>query len=227
MRAITGSQILTFMLMVAMIAVMAVAAAMGVAGALPPSEYRGILVLLFGVLAIYSAALLVYRLFLRWRPLPEGDLEAGSAGEFSAQVNILFYLVFFNSLIRTNFLPVPLMRLIYLALGAHLGRNTYSAGTLLDPPLTALGDNCIVGHNAVIFAHAIEGSHFALLPVRMGHNVTVGAMAIVMAGVTVEDDAIVSAGAVVRKGTHIGRGEIWGGVPAKCLGKREDLASSP
>lgn len=218
MRAITGLQTLAFLALLAVAAGLAVAGAALIAGWLPASDYRGVIVAVAAVVLLYMAAMLVYRLFLwRW-PLQVGDLAEGSAGEFIAQVHTLFHVVLFFSLIRTHFVPVPIMRLVYLALGARLGHNTYSGGALLDPALTSLGANCIVGHNAVIFAHAIEGRHFALEPVRIGHNVTIGAMAIVMSGVTIEDNAIVSAGAVVRKGTHIGRGEIWGGMPARRLG---------
>ena len=173
--------------------------------------------MLIGFGLIYGYALLVYRAFLLAFPLPEGELAAGTRGEFAAQVNILFYLMLFNTLIRTHVLPVPLMRLVYLALGARLGANTYSAGVLLDPPLTEMGDNCIVGHDAVLFCHAIEGPHFSLARIRLGDNVTIGATAVIMSGVTVGDGAIVSAGAVVVKDTRIGPHEVWGGVPAKRL----------
>jgi acetyltransferase-like isoleucine patch superfamily enzyme len=225
MRAISGLQLLAFALCVTVIMSIGIPTVIVCNGLLPPSEYRPIAGTFIGILIIYLAAFGVYRLFLAVMPLQVGNLEPGSRAEFSAQVNILFYLVFFNTLIRTHFIPVPVMRLVYQALGAQLGKNTYSAGTLLDPPMTSLGDNCIVGHDAVIFAHAIEGPHMALAPVRIGNNVTIGAMAVVMAGVTIEDDAIVSAGAVVRKDTRIKRGEIWGGVPAKCVGQRAQVLS--
>ena len=134
-----------------------------------------------------------------------------------AQVNILFYLMLFNTLIRTDFLPVPLKTLAYACLGTKIGSNSFSPGTILDPPLTELGDNTIIGHAATLYSHAIEGSHFALAKIVLGNNVTVGAGAIIMSDVIVGDGAIVSAGAVVRKGTRIGPGEHWGGVPAKRL----------
>jgi acetyltransferase-like isoleucine patch superfamily enzyme len=152
----------------------------------------------------------MYRLFLSAMPLPHGLVVPGTRGEFSAQVNILFYLLLFNTLIRTHFLPVPLLRLVYLALGARLGSNTYSAGALLDPPLTTIGANSIVGHDAALFAHAIEGDRFSLSPIVIGDDVTIG------------DGAIVSAGAVVGKDTRIGPREIWGGVPARLLKRRPD-----
>jgi len=40
---------------------------------------------------------------------------------------------------------------------------------------------------------------------------------VIMAGVQIGDHAIVSAGAVVTKDTHIAPGEVWGGVPARRL----------
>lgn len=89
--------------------------------------------------------------------LMEGAAAPGSRAQCAANLNILFYLMLFNSLIRTQFLPLPLLRLVYLALGARPGCNTYSAGTLLDPPLTTIGSNSIVGHDAVVFSHVIEG----------------------------------------------------------------------
>jgi acetyltransferase-like isoleucine patch superfamily enzyme len=107
------------------------------------------------------------------------------------------------------------MRLVYQALGTRMGANTYSAGVILDPPLTELGANCIIGHDAVLFSHAIEGRHFALSRIKAGDNVTIGATAVIMSGVSIGDGAIVSAGSVVLKDTRIGPGEIWGGVPAK------------
>jgi len=126
----------------------------------------------------------------------------------------------FGSITKTHFLPVPLLRLVYVALGASLGVNTYSAGVILDPPLTSIGNDCLIGHDAVLFSHEIENDHFSLNPIRIGNNVTVGAMAIIMPGVTIDDNAMVAAGAVVTKGTHIGAGEVWGGIPAKCLKRR-------
>ncbi len=217
MRAITGQQISLFLLMLGIILVLGVGTAYGLLGVLPLGDFRGVTIVFGAVVFIYLYAFAFYRLFLHFMPLKEGDLAEGSREEFAAQVNILFYLMLFNSLIRTHFLPVPLMRLVYHALGTKMGANTYSAGTLLDPPLTEFGANCIIGHDAVLFCHAIEGRHFALSRIRVGNNVTIGATAVVMSGVTIGDGAIVSAGALVLKDTQIGPGEIWGGVPAKCL----------
>jgi acetyltransferase-like isoleucine patch superfamily enzyme len=217
MRKITPQQIAVFFSMLGVILLLGIGTAYGLFGTLPLGDFRGVTIVILAVVFIYLYAFLVYRLFLRFMPLVEGELAEGSREEFAAQVNILFYLILFNSLIRTHFLAVPLMRLVYQALGARMGENTYSAGTILDPPLTELGANCIIGHDAVLFSHAIEGRRFALSRIRVGDDVTIGATAVIMSGVSIGDGAIVSAGSVVLKDTRIGPNEVWGGVPARRL----------
>ena len=217
MQTIGVRQIATFMVLFAVVLAAGIATVWWTLGALPLGDFRGVALLLAMGVMTYLYAFLAYRLFLRAMPLPRGELAPGSRGAFAAQVHFLFHLVLFNTLITTHFLPIPLRRLVYLALGARLGRNTYSAGAILDPPLTRIGDHSIVGHDAVLFAHVIEGERLALEPIEIGHRVTIGAKAVIMPGVTIGDGALVSAGAVVTKGTRIGPGEVWGGVPARLL----------
>lgn len=215
MKKITVQQISVFLFLFAIILILGISTTLILLGEAPLGDYRGVVTLLLGMIIIYLYAFMVYRVFLYFIPIQEGGVIQGSRAEFVAQVNILFYLILFNSLIRTHFIPVPIMRLVYQALGARLGDNTYSAGVLLDPPLTEMGDNCIIGHDAALFCHAIEGQNFALYKIKIGNNVTVGAMAMIMAGVVIEDGAIVSAGSVVTKNTLIKANEVWAGVPAK------------
>jgi len=216
MRTIPPSHSAVFMVLLSVSMALGIASAM-LLGRMPLGDFRGVSVVLAAVVLVYLYALIVYRVFLLAMPLREGDVAPGSRHELVANVNMLFYLLLFNSLVRTHFVPVPIMRLVYLALGARLGANTYSAGALLDPPLTRIGSNTIIGHDAVIFAHVIEGARLELKAVVIGNTVTIGATAVVMAGVHIGDHAIVSAGAVVTKDTYIGAGEVWGGIPARCL----------
>jgi len=215
MRKISAGQIGFFLALLAIIILLAVVSTELLARKAWLGDFYGVLYILALVVFVYGWAFVVYRLFLRAFPLQEGYIEPGSRAEFVAQVNILFYLMLFNTLIRTDFLPVPIKTLVYSCLGTRFGANSFSPGTILDPPLTVIGDNTIIGHAATLYSHAIEGHHFALDRIVLGNNVTVGAHAVIMSGVTVGDGAIVSAGAVVRKGTHIGAGEHWGGVPAR------------
>lgn len=83
-----------------------------------------------------------------------------------------------------------------------------------------LGDGCQIGHN-VVFATLNHGMapedrrtmHPA--PIILGRNVWVGANATVLQGVTIGDNAIVAAGAVVTK--DVAANTVVGGVPAKYL----------
>ena len=219
MREIKGNQIAFFILLLALILLLGLTSTSLFLGAMPFGDFRGVALVFAAAFLSYLYAFAIYRLFLYFMPLTDGVVIPGSRMEFVANVNILFYLLLFNSLIRTHFIPVPLLRLIYLALGARLGSNTYSAGVILDPPLTQIGKNTIIGHDAVIFSHVIEGNKFELKSVRIGDNVTIGATAVVMAGARIGDGAMVSAGAVVTKDSCIGAGEVWGGIPARLLKK--------
>src|SRR6266571_5194069 len=122
MRAIKPVQILVFLLLLALILLLAGASA-AMLDRLPLGDFRALALLLAGLLLIYLWAFVVYRLFLRVLPLREGYVREHGRDELAANVNILFYLLLFNSLIRTHFIPVPILRLIYQALGARLGSN--------------------------------------------------------------------------------------------------------
>jgi len=129
MREITPPQILTFFALFAVALTLGLGTTWLLLGGLPLGDFRGVTLVIAGVIFIYLYAFLVYRLFLHFVPLQEGELAEGSRAEFAAQVNILFYLILFNTLIRTHFLPVPLMRLVYLALGARLGATHTAPGS--------------------------------------------------------------------------------------------------
>lgn len=222
MRKVSVTQITFFLFLFLVIVGGGAGLTWAVAGLVPSGDFRGIVLLGTAVVLVYSCAFLVYRVFLALMPLESGEVTVGSRQEFAAQVNTLFYLIFFYPLTCTRFVPVPLMRLVYLALGAKLGDNSYSGGVIMDPPLTSVGANTLIGHDAVVYAHVIEGERLGFYPVRIGSGVTIGAHAIIMPGVAIGDGAIISSGAVVTKGCQVGANEIWAGVPARKIGMRQD-----
>lgn len=215
MRKIANGAVLVFLGCLALVAVLAVTTTRWLLLDLPLGDFRGLTLVFTTLVLIYGYAIVIYRLVLAAVPLREGEIAAGSRDELVTHLYFLFYIVLFNSLIRTHFIPAPLLRYVYLGLGARLGAGAYCVGVILDPPLTQVGNNSIIGHDAVLFSHAIEGNRLALGRIHIGHGVTIGAKAVIMSDVVIGDGAIVSAGAVVGKGARIGRGEIWGGVPAK------------
>ena len=92
-----------------------------------------------------------------------------------------------------------------------------------------LGDGCQIGHN-VVFAtlnHELlperrNVTHPA--PIVLGKKVWVGSNATILQGVTIGDNAVVAAGAVVTK--DVPANTIVGGVPARVI-KRIDESITP
>jgi len=117
-------------------------------------------------------------------------------------------------------LPVSVRRGFYRFLGARLGKGVMIAGKLVEPPLIEIGEYSFMGENSLITAHAIEAGRVTLERIVMGRHVTVGTMAIVFPGVRIGDYGVIAAGAVVPRGTQIGPGEVWAGVPARKVGLR-------
>ena len=83
-----------------------------------------------------------------------------------------------------------------------------------------IGDDCQIGHN-VVFATLNHGlapedrKTTYPAPIVLGKNVWIGSNATILQGVTIGDNAIVAAGAVVTK--DVAANTVVGGVPAKFI----------
>lgn len=218
MRKIGPAAIIVFFALLSLVLALAVGTAwLGVGSFSHLGDFRGVVVSAAAFAFLYFFGIVVYRIFLRLMPLREGDITAGSNQEFVYHVYVLFYLILFNSLIRGGIIPIPVMRMVYLGLGARLGTNTYSSGIIYDPPFVRIGANSVVGENALLVPHVIEGNRLGHYPIVIGNNVTIGAHSVILSGVTIGDNAIVAANSLVSKGTQINSDEVWGGSPARRL----------
>lgn len=217
MRKISATQIATFFALLALIVTCAATSTAWLVTNIDLGRFYSIIYAISLAILIYVYALITFRLFLHLMPLNPGEIEANSRQEFVYHIYLLFFLILFYPVMRSGAVPVPLMRLIYLSLGAKLGENTYSSGIILDPIFVQVGHNSLIGQYALIIPHVIENEKLAHYPIQIGNNVTIGAHAVVLSDVTIGNGALIATGAVVKKGTHIGAGEIWGGVPARRL----------
>lgn len=225
MRKITLLPILIFCLLLATAGGLTYTLTLPLARNLPDFEFRGIVLLAAAALFFLFSAVLVYRAFLKFFPLPPGDVPVGSRAERIYLVYILFWLLIFHPILRTGAIPVPMSRLVLLVLGTQVGVDSYSSGLVLDAHFVTIGSRTQIGLDALLIPHVQEGSALAHFPILVGDRVTIGARAIILAGVTIGDDAIVGTAALVTKGTKIGPSEIWAGVPARKIGVRDPKAS--
>ena len=94
--------------------------------------------------------------------------------------------------------------------------------TILDRARVTIGDGVLIAPGAVLTTvnHSLSPEKrragiCTALPITVGSNVWIGANATVLPGVTVGDDAVIAAGAVVR--SDVPPRAIVGGVPARVL----------
>ena len=85
-----------------------------------------------------------------------------------------------------------------------------------------IGDGALIGHGVVLATlnHDLDPEKRQQLhpaPIRIGKRVWIGANATVLPGVTVGDDSVVAAGAVVNR--DVPARTVVGGVPAKVIKK--------
>jgi acetyltransferase-like isoleucine patch superfamily enzyme len=109
-----------------------------------------------------------------------------------------------------------------------LGKNVFinSGCRFQDQGGITIGDGALIGHNVVLatlnhdFAPE-KRSTMHPAPIVIGKNVWIGANATIVPGVTIGDNAIIAAGAVVTK--DVPANTVAGGVPARVIKKLEEI----
>ncbi len=91
-----------------------------------------------------------------------------------------------------------------------------------------IDDGALIGHGVVLATlnHDLEPSKRPMLhpaPIHIGKNVWIGANATILPGVTIGDNAVVAAGAVVNH--NVPANVVVGGVPAKIIKPSGDMSS--
>ena len=104
----------------------------------------------------------------------------------------------------------------------HVGENVFinACCHFQDHGGVTIGDGCQIGHN-VVFAtlnHGLQPEERGITypaPIVLGKNVWVGSNSTILQGVTIGDNAVIAAGAVVTRDVEVGT--IVGGVPARFI----------
>ena len=112
----------------------------------------------------------------------------------------------------------------------HVGKFVFiNAGcSFQDQGGITIGDGCLIGHNTVIATlnhdeNPAKRNELHPAPVVIGKKVWVGSNATILPGVTIGDNAIVAAGAVVTK--DVPPDTVVAGVPARILREIHDKAN--
>lgn len=102
------------------------------------------------------------------------------------------------------------------------GKNVFvnSGCCFQDQGGILIGDETMIGHNVVLATinHGLQENERAtnyFAPITIGKKVWIGANATILQGVTIGDNAVVAAGAVVNK--DVPANTVVGGVPAKII----------
>uniref|UniRef100_UPI003217C741 DapH/DapD/GlmU-related protein n=1 Tax=uncultured Draconibacterium sp. TaxID=1573823 RepID=UPI003217C741 len=113
---------------------------------------------------------------------------------------------------------------VYINIGkfTRIGKNVYinHACTFLDMGTITIGDNVLIGPKVNILSeeHPVniaERKALLVKPVVIKQNAWIGAAATILPGVTVGENSVVAAGAVVNK--DVSDNTIVAGVPAKVI----------
>lgn len=92
---------------------------------------------------------------------------------------------------------------------------------IMFPEKITVGRNTIIGYNTTILAHEYLIREYRIGSVVIGDEVMIGANTTILPGVTIEDQAIVSAGTLVHE--DIPAGSFAGGNPMKLIYTKEEM----
>jgi acetyltransferase-like isoleucine patch superfamily enzyme len=119
---------------------------------------------------------------------------------------------------------IELKNMLYRKTGVKIGKDVRIFGPNMDiffPELIEIGDYTIIGNKTSILTHEFLRDGWRKGPVKIGNDVVIGTMTLILPGVTIGDGATVAAYSLVNR--DVAPGETVGGVPIKTLRKPTPL----
>ena len=174
---------------------------------------------------IFGITLLVLIVIVKWVTFsrsPEGTYHMLSPKLANwVMINGMMMMAWFFFLQFTRTTRINTM--FYRLLGMKVGRDVIiDTVHVYDVDLIEMGDRAVIGGDAVIMAHVLEGDSVYYKRTRIGRGAIIGYGTIVLAGAEIGDGAIVGAGSLVLKDTVLPPRTVWGGIPVR---KIKDLDS--
>ena len=114
--------------------------------------------------------------------------------------------------------PSFVANIYYQMMGCKVAKGAQiNSPSVNDCFMVEIGAKTVIGGSAVINGHLFERDGIHLSKVRIGAKVVIGTMAQINPGCIVGDGAVIASKAVLPKFTEVPPGEVWGGIPAKCI----------
>mgnify|MGYP003331519802 CR=1 FL=1 len=107
--------------------------------------------------------------------------------------------------------------------GAKIGKGVQiNTINLNDPSMVTIEDNVVVGGGCIINGHLVEKGQIILSRITLEEGSLLGARVTIQPGVTVGRGAVIGTNGLVGKYKTIPAGEVWAGLPVKCIKKSSD-----
>lgn len=129
--------------------------------------------------------------------------------------------------VLTHVVPSPIANFYYRLAGSKIGKKVQlNTVHLNDPGMVRIDDNVVIGGGAIINGHLVEKGQLILSPIHFKKDCLIGARATIQPGVVIGEGSVIATNALVGKWKTIPDGEVWAGLPAKCIKKNSDRPSS-
>jgi len=172
---------------------------------------------LYGITLMIVAAIsrIIFRLNLQ-----EGEYRIPSWGVFKwLFANSLYVVV--AATFMDFILLTPLANIFYRIMGAKVGKNAQiNSKFCADVSLLEVGDDAVIGGHATVICHSFERQRLVLKKVKIGKKAIVGLNAVILPGCDIGEGALIAAGAVLSRNTHVEPRDVYCGVPAESARNR-------
>ncbi|DAC26733.1 MAG TPA: hypothetical protein D7H99_06050 [Candidatus Poseidoniales archaeon] len=120
-------------------------------------------------------------------------------------------------------IPSLISNAYYRLAGAKIGKGVQiNTINLNDPSMVTIEDNVVVGGGCIINGHLVEKGQIILSRITLEEGSLLGARVTIQPGVTVGKGAVIGTNGLVGKYKTIPAGEVWAGLPVKCIKKSSD-----
>jgi hypothetical protein len=118
----------------------------------------------------------------------------------------------------------PLSQMFFRLGGCRIGKNVWiNSINIIDGYMVSIGDNTVIGGEAVLSPHLYENGKLLIQPIVIGKDCLIGGHSYISPGVTIGDGSVVGMKAYVRKGRTLPPGSKITSVAGLPLSRARDL----